>query len=114
MRISDWSSDVCSSDLAEHEAKEKLIDELVRRNDFPVPESLVDRQVDTRVERGLRALAAQGMRPEDMKKMDLGERKTVGTGKRVSVRLDLGWTAIRNKNKTSNTTINNPHNPTTN
>lgn len=60
------------SHAAEHEAKEKLLDELVRRNDFPVPESLVDRQVDTRVERGLRALAAQGMRTEDMKKMDLG------------------------------------------
>ncbi|MGH9600922.1 MAG: trigger factor [Terriglobales bacterium] len=57
---------------AEQEAKEKLLDELVRRNDFPVPESLVNRQVEMRVERGLRALAAQGMRTEDMKKMDLG------------------------------------------
>ncbi|MGH6628949.1 MAG: trigger factor, partial [Burkholderiales bacterium] len=47
---------------AEHEAKEKLLDELVRRHDFPVPESLVNRQIETRVERGLRALAAQGMR----------------------------------------------------
>ncbi|HEV2113341.1 MAG TPA: trigger factor, partial [Terriglobales bacterium] len=55
---------------AEHEAKEKLIDELVRRNEFPVPESLVERQVDLRLERGLRALAAQGLRSEDMKKMD--------------------------------------------
>jgi trigger factor len=56
---------------AEHEAKEKLMDELVRRNEFPVPESLVERQVDLRLERGLRALAAQGLRSEDMKKMDL-------------------------------------------
>ncbi|MBZ5646394.1 MAG: trigger factor [Acidobacteriia bacterium] len=55
---------------AEHEAKDKLMDELVRRNDFPVPEALVERQIDLRLERGLRALAAQGMRPEDMKKMD--------------------------------------------
>jgi trigger factor len=55
---------------AEHSAKEKLVEELVRRNDFPVPEALVDRQVDVRLERGLRALAAQGMRAEDMKKMD--------------------------------------------
>jgi trigger factor len=55
---------------AEHAAKDKLIEELVRRNDFPVPEALVDRQVDVRLERGLRALAAQGMRTEDMKKMD--------------------------------------------
>jgi trigger factor len=56
---------------AEREAKDKLINELVKRNDFEVPESLVDRQIDLRLERGLRALAAQGMKMEDMKKMDL-------------------------------------------
>ena len=36
-----------------------------------MPEAIVDRQIDVRLERGLRALAAQGMRAEDMKKMDL-------------------------------------------
>ncbi len=36
-----------------------------------MPEALVDRQIDLRLERGLRALAAQGMKMEDMKKMDL-------------------------------------------
>ncbi len=56
---------------AEHEAKDKLVAELVKRNDFDVPEAMVDRQIDVRLERGLRALAAQGMRSEDMKKMDL-------------------------------------------
>ena len=56
---------------AEREAKDKLVAELVKRNDFEVPESLVDRQIDLRLERGLRALAAQGMKMEDMKKMDL-------------------------------------------
>jgi trigger factor len=56
---------------AEHEAKDKLVTELVKRNDFEVPESLVERQIDVRLERGLRALAAQGMKPEDLKKMDL-------------------------------------------
>jgi trigger factor len=56
---------------AEHEAKDKLVTELVKRNNFEVPEAMVDRQVDLRLERGLRALAAQGMRAEDMKKMDL-------------------------------------------
>ncbi|HEV2400811.1 MAG TPA: trigger factor [Candidatus Sulfotelmatobacter sp.] len=55
----------------EREAKDKLVAELVKRNDFEVPESLVDRQIDLRIERGLRALAAQGMKMEDMKKMDL-------------------------------------------
>ncbi len=56
---------------AEREAKDKLIADLVKRNDFEVPESLVDRQIDLRLERGLRALAAQGMKMEDLKKMDL-------------------------------------------
>jgi trigger factor len=57
---------------AEHEAKEKLMDVLVQRHDFPVPEALVEHQIDLRLERGLRALAAQGMRQEDMRKMDFG------------------------------------------
>jgi trigger factor len=56
---------------AEREAKDKLVAELVKRSDFEVPESLIDRQIDVRLERGLRALAAQGMKMEDMKKMDL-------------------------------------------
>ncbi len=56
---------------AEREAKDKLVAELVKRNDFEVPESLVDRQIDLRLERGLRALAAQGMKMEELKKMDL-------------------------------------------
>jgi trigger factor len=59
------------SHTAEREAKDRIVDQLVKRNDFEVPESLVDRQIDLRLERGLRALAAQGMKMEDMKKMDL-------------------------------------------
>jgi trigger factor len=55
---------------AEREAKDKLVAELIKRNDLEVPEALVDRQIDLRLERGLRALAAQGMKPEDIKKMD--------------------------------------------
>jgi trigger factor len=44
----------------------------VNRNNFPIPESLVEQQVTSRLERGFRALAAQGMRAEDMRKMDFG------------------------------------------
>lgn len=56
---------------ADHKGKDKLIDELISRNQFDVPEALVEHQVDLRLERGLRALAAQGMKAEDMRKMDL-------------------------------------------
>jgi len=55
---------------AEHQGKDKIVAELVQRNDFPVPDAMVDQQVDLRLERGLRALAAQGMREEDLKRMD--------------------------------------------
>jgi len=55
---------------AEREAKDKLVAELVKRNDLEIPEALIERQVDLRLERGLRALQAQGMKPEELKKMD--------------------------------------------
>jgi trigger factor len=54
----------------EAETKDKLFAALAEKFTFPVPESLVQDQVDTRLERGLRALAAQGMQPEQMRKLD--------------------------------------------
>jgi trigger factor len=51
-------------------AKDALVGALVERFQFAVPESLVQQQVDARLDRGLRALASQGMRPEDMRKLD--------------------------------------------
>jgi trigger factor len=85
---------------AEHVAKEKLVDQLVEANEFPVPESLVEHQVDVRLERGLRALAMQGMRADDMKKMDLpklrdGQRE--GARKEVKASLLLEKIAEREK-----------------
>ncbi len=78
---------------AEHAAKEKLVDELLQRNEFAVPESLVEHQIDVRLERGLRALAAQGMRTEDMRKMDFdrlraGQRDQATREVRSSLILD--------------------------
>jgi trigger factor len=78
---------------AEREAKDKLVAELVKRHDFEVPETLVERQIDVRLERGLRALAAQGMRAEDMKNMDLnrlraGQREQAVQEVKASLLLD--------------------------
>lgn len=61
---------------AKHAAEEKLVDELLQRNPVEVPESLIEHQIDTRLERGLRALAAQGMKAEDMRKMDFGRLRS--------------------------------------
>jgi trigger factor len=59
-------------DALESQAKDAMLGELIGRYQFPVPEAFVQQQVDARLDRGLRALAQQGMRPEDMRKLDFG------------------------------------------
>ena len=54
----------------ENETKDRLFAALNERFQFPVPESLVQEQIDTRLERGLRALASQGMSTDQMRKLD--------------------------------------------
>jgi trigger factor len=56
----------------EGETKDRLFAALNERYQFPVPESMVQDQIDTRLERGLRALAAQGMNTDQMRKLDFG------------------------------------------
>ena len=56
----------------EAETKDRLFAALVEKFQFPVPESLVQDQIDARLDRGLRALAAQGMNTEQMRKLDFG------------------------------------------
>jgi trigger factor len=56
----------------EGETKDRLFAALTERYPFAVPESLVQEQIDARLERGLRALAAQGMDTEQMRKLDFG------------------------------------------
>jgi trigger factor len=51
-------------------ARATLVDDLVARYNFPVPESFVQQQVDARLERGLRALAQQGMTADAMRQMN--------------------------------------------
>ena len=48
-------------------AQEALINELIKRHDFPVPEELIDRQIASRLERQLRSLKQQGV---DVSKLD--------------------------------------------
>jgi trigger factor len=43
--------------------REKIIAELIKVHDFPVPESLVEHQMDARLERVVRSLAQQGVDP---------------------------------------------------
>lgn len=57
----------------ESQARDKMLDELVTRFQFPVPESFVQQQVDARLDRGLRALAQQGMTAEAMRRLNFAE-----------------------------------------
>jgi trigger factor len=54
----------------ETDTRDHLLTALSERFQFPVPESMIQQQIDTRLDRGLRSLAAQGMREEDMKRLD--------------------------------------------
>jgi trigger factor len=56
----------------ESETKDQLMGALIQRFPFPIPESLVQEQIDARLDRGLRALAAQGMSTDQMRKLDFG------------------------------------------
>jgi trigger factor len=58
------------------EGRDKLIDALVARFQFPVPETLVQQQVDARLERGLRALAMQGMSADHMRQLNFDRLRT--------------------------------------
>ena len=45
------------------QAEQKILDLLVQRHNFPVPEALVEHQMDVRLERAVRSLATQGVDP---------------------------------------------------
>ena len=68
-KLREMASDRKSTAL-ENQAKDKMIGEWITRFQFPVPESFVQQQIDARLDRGLRALAQQGMSTDDMRKLD--------------------------------------------
>jgi len=45
------------------QARDRILETLVKQHDFPVPEALVESQMDTRLERTVRSLAVQGVDP---------------------------------------------------
>jgi trigger factor len=45
------------------QAREKILEVLIKKHDFPVPESLIEGQMDARLERVVRSLAGQGVDP---------------------------------------------------
>jgi trigger factor len=86
----------------EGEAKNRLFAALIERCPFAVPESLVQAQIDLRLERGLRALAAQGMSADQMRKLDFGRlRAAQHDGAVAEVKANLLLDRIANEEKIS-------------
>jgi trigger factor len=63
--------------------RQRLLEELLARHDFPVPEALVERSLDARLERQVRALVAQGIDP---RRVDVDWRKARRAGREGAVR----------------------------
>ena len=63
--------------------RQRLLDALLARHDFPVPEALVERQMDARLERHVRALMAQGIDP---RAVDVDWRRARRAGREAAVR----------------------------
>jgi trigger factor len=68
----------------ENRAKDKMLEDLIGRFQFPVPEAFVQQQIEARLDRGLRALAQQGMKAEDMRKLDFARLRDAQRDQAVS------------------------------
>src|SRR3546814_17854332 len=101
MRISDWSSDVCSSDLAEesadeaHEAAVEGAEEAEAVADTVAAEAAFDDTAE--VVAGKAADREPLTTAGAVEGEDAVERKSVGEGKSVSVRVDFGGRRIIKK-----------------
>src|SRR3546814_15611377 len=100
MRISDWSSDVCSSDLIVASialgAKFTLIGRAYLYGLMAGGRAGVDRTIQilrTEIERTMTLLGVSSLAELEPKQ----DRKSVVSGKSVSVRVDLGGRRIINK-----------------
>src|SRR3546814_20897067 len=99
MRISDWSSDVCSSDLdVLAELRERQLDRVRAGREDHVAALELDGAAVVLLQRH----DVEGLPlAEDAVRGDLVDRKSVVEGKSVSVSVDIGGSSIIKKNKTS-------------
>jgi trigger factor len=75
-----------------------MLEQWIERFHFPVPETFVQQQIDARLDRGLRALAQQGMTADDMRKLDFAHLRAVQREQSVNeVKVSLILDAIAAK-----------------
>src|SRR3546814_16341940 len=101
MRISDWSSDVCSSDL--HRAVRDMLAALDAEVDADDP---AQQPVDAARPQGVDGedlVAVAAHQRDQAVQRQQGDRKSVVSGKSVSVRVDLGGRRIIKKKKNNKT-----------
>jgi trigger factor len=55
--------EAASTHRQKEQAREKLLAQIVKAHEFPVPDALVEHQMDSRLERTVRSLASQGVDP---------------------------------------------------
>src|SRR3546814_19829011 len=106
MRISDWSSDVCSSDLGPLEPDVSAPSQLVDQSDDGADSGRTEWRQDF-ARRGARRCrtarsAGGGAGRSSRHRRNLVDRKSVVLGKSVSVRVDLGGRSIIKKKKGNN------------
>lgn len=53
--------------LAQQQAKNELVDKLVEMHDFPIPETYLERQIESIVEQRMREMVDQGIDPRNLK-----------------------------------------------
>ncbi len=79
------------------QGREKILEQIVTQHDFPVPEALIEHQMDTRLERVVRSLAAQGMDPRaanvDWMSLRRGQRDRAAADVKAELLLDRIATA---------------------
>src|SRR3546814_16918624 len=105
MRISDWSSDVCSSDLprTDTSAARGPDKALIPRGTAlgPVAAAPAERNSNSRKPAMVQPTPqSPAMVQSTPQRSGMGDRKSVVSGKRVSVRVDLGGRRIITKKKT--------------
>ncbi len=71
-------------DALENRAKEDMLGEMIAKFEFPVPETFIQAQIDARLDRGLRALAQQGMSADDMRKLNFAQLRAAQRDQAVS------------------------------
>ncbi len=84
---------------SKRELEEQIVDALIEKNNFEVPESMVEQQIDNIMNRSMQNLAAQGIDPRRLPSPTDAQRDRVRPGAERTVKAALILKAISEKEK---------------